>query len=57
MIETRGADLWFHADRAREANGPLGTTIAHAYLTPSLVLRLLLPLEGGGVQTTTRVTV
>ena len=89
---------WIHVDRARAADGPFGTTIAHGYLTLSLVSRFLLDLlvvtdagsavnygldrvrfpspvlsgadvrgsgelvdvrllDGGGVQTTTRVTV
>lgn len=32
---------WIHVDPARAAEGPFGTTIAHGYLTLSLVPRLL----------------
>jgi acyl dehydratase len=32
---------WIHVDPARAADGPFGTTIAHGYLTLSLVPRLL----------------
>lgn len=32
---------WIHVDRERATSGPLGTTIAHGYLTLSLVPRLL----------------
>lgn len=32
---------WIHVDRERAAAGPFGTTIAHGYLTLSLVPRLL----------------
>ena len=43
---TRFADAtedhqWIHVDPARAAEGPFGTTIAHGYLTLSLVPRLL----------------
>jgi acyl dehydratase len=32
---------WIHVDPARATDGPFGTTIAHGYLTLSLVPRLL----------------
>ena len=32
---------WIHVDQERAAQGPFGTTIAHGYLTLSLVPRLL----------------
>lgn len=32
---------WIHVDRERAAQGPFGTTIAHGYLTLSLIPRLL----------------
>lgn len=32
---------WIHVDQERAAEGPFGTTIAHGYLTLSLVPRLL----------------
>lgn len=35
---------WIHTDPARAATGPFGTTIAHGYLTLSLVSRFLLDL-------------
>ena len=35
---------WIHTDPARAAEGPFGTTIAHGYLTLSLVSRILLDL-------------
>lgn len=35
---------WIHTDPARAAEGPFGTTIAHGYLTLSLVSSFLLDL-------------
>ncbi|MDP9795598.1 acyl dehydratase [Catenuloplanes nepalensis] len=32
-----GDDQWIHIDPARAAGGPFGTTIAHGYLTLSLI--------------------
>ena len=32
---------WIHTDRARAAEGPFGTTIAHGYLTLSLCVPML----------------
>ena len=44
---------WIHTDPARAAEGPFGTTIAHGFLTLSLVVPLfaeaLPPLEGYGL--------
>jgi acyl dehydratase len=98
FAETTEDRQWIHIDSDRAADGPFGTTIAHGYLTLSLVSRFLLdllvvtdassavnygldrvrfpspvasgaevrgsgelvdvrPLDGGGVQTTTRITV
>ncbi len=44
---------WIHVDPARAASGPFGTTIAHGYLTLSLVVPMLyelLPPESAGGQ-------
>ena len=44
---------WIHVDPERAAAGPFGTTIAHGYLTLSLVVSMLselLPPEGAGGQ-------
>src|SRR5919204_3475449 len=41
---------WIHVDRERAAQGPFETTIAHGYLTLSLLVPFtyeLLPVEGG----------
>jgi len=40
---------WIHVDRARAAEGPFGTTIAHGFLTLSLCVTMLsevLPRDG-----------
>ena len=42
---------WIHVDRERAASGPFGTTIAHGYLTLSLVVPMLgevLPRDAEG---------
>ncbi|MGW4335100.1 MaoC family dehydratase [Rhodococcus koreensis] len=39
-----GDDQWIHTDPARAELGPFGTTIAHGYLTLSLVVPLLTEL-------------
>ncbi len=42
-------DQWIHTDPERAASGPFGTTIAHGYLTLSLVIPLFeqtLQIEG-----------
>lgn len=36
---------WIHVDRERAARGPFGTTIAHGFLTLSLVVALTADLE------------
>src|SRR5687768_16168889 len=44
-----GDHQWIHVDPGRAATGPFGTTIAHGYLTLSLVIPLwteLLRIEG-----------
>ena len=44
---------WIHVDRVRAAEGPFGTTIAHGFLTLSLVVPMfaeaLPPLDGYGM--------
>ncbi|MFF3555414.1 MaoC family dehydratase [Streptomyces tsukubensis] len=42
FAEATGDHQWIHVDPARAADGPFGTTIAHGYLTLSL-LPLLVP--------------
>jgi acyl dehydratase len=45
---------WIHVDRERAESGPFGTTIAHGYLTLSLVVPMLgevLPRDGEGKMT------
>lgn len=37
FAEATGDHQWIHVDRARAADGPYGATIAHGYLTLSLV--------------------
>jgi acyl dehydratase len=47
-----GDDQWIHVDRERAAAGPFGTTIAHGYLTLSLVPVMsyeVVPRRGEGV--------
>ena len=39
-----GDDQWIHTDPSRAKHGPFGTTIAHGYLTLSLVVPLLAEL-------------
>ncbi|HEY3737624.1 MAG TPA: MaoC family dehydratase [Jatrophihabitans sp.] len=41
FAESTGDYNWIHVDRDRAANGPYGSTIAHGYLTLSLVPKLL----------------
>jgi acyl dehydratase len=41
FAETTGDHQWIHVDPERAAAGPYGTTIAHGYLTVSLLPRLL----------------
>ena len=40
FAEATGDHQWIHVDRERAAAGPFGTTIAHGYLTLSLIPRL-----------------
>ncbi|AZK93343.1 MULTISPECIES: MaoC family dehydratase [Streptomyces] len=42
FAEATGDHQWIHVDPARAADGPFGTTVAHGYLTLSL-LPLLVP--------------
>jgi acyl dehydratase len=49
FAEATGDRQWIHVDPARAAAGPFGRTIAHGYLTLSLVIPLwtdLLAIEG-----------
>ncbi|MEV6849881.1 MaoC family dehydratase [Actinoplanes sp. NPDC051411] len=49
FADATGDHQWIHVDAARAAAGPFGTTIAHGYLTLSLVIPLfgsLLRVEG-----------
>ena len=41
FAEATGDHQWIHTDPARAATGPFGTTIAHGYLTLSLVPMLV----------------
>jgi acyl dehydratase len=41
FAEATGDDQWIHTDPARAADGPFGTTIAHGYLTLSLIPMLV----------------
>ena len=41
FAEATGDDQWIHVDPERAAAGPFGTTIAHGYLTLSLLPRLM----------------
>ena len=41
FAEATGDDQWIHVDPARAAEGPFGTTIAHGFLTLSLLVRFL----------------
>lgn len=40
FADATGDHQWIHVDRARAATGPFGATIAHGYLTLSLVPKL-----------------
>lgn len=41
FADATGDHQWIHVDQARAAEGPFGTTIAHGYLTLSLLPRML----------------
>ena len=41
FAEATGDHQWIHVDSERAAKGPFGTTIAHGYLTLSLLARLM----------------
>jgi acyl dehydratase len=41
FAEATGDDQWIHVDPERAANGPFGATIAHGFLTLSLISHLL----------------
>jgi acyl dehydratase len=38
FAEATGDDQWIHTDPIRAADGPFGTTIAHGFLTLSLII-------------------
>jgi acyl dehydratase len=44
FAKATGDDQWIHVDPERAANGPFGTTIAHGFLTLSLISHLLFGL-------------
>ncbi|MBT2384108.1 MaoC family dehydratase, partial [Streptomyces sp. ISL-11] len=44
FAEATGDHQWIHVDAERAAAGPFGTTIAHGYLTLSLLAALVPPL-------------
>lgn len=45
FADATGDDQWIHVDAERAAAGPFGTTIAHGFLTLSLVVVLTRDLE------------
>src|SRR5688572_10189216 len=52
FAEATGDHQWIHVDPARAATGPFGRTIAHGYLTLSMVAPLfgeLLEFQGGAM--------
>ena len=49
FAEATGDDQWIHVDAERAAEGPFGTTIAHGFLTLSLIVKFQFetrPTEG-----------
>lgn len=46
FADATGDHQWIHVDRERAAEGPFGQTIAHGYLTVSLLPRLMRGLVG-----------
>ena len=52
FAEATGDFQWIHVDRERAASGPFGATIAHGFLTLSLVPRLMSSVyDVGGIGT------
>jgi acyl dehydratase len=52
FAEATGDHQWIHVDRERAAAGPFGTTIAHGYLTLSLLPAMsyeVVPRQEGGM--------
>jgi len=52
FAEATGDHQWIHVDRERAAAGPFGTTIAHGYLTLSLIPAMsfeVLPRQEGAM--------
>ena len=52
FADATGDHQWIHVDPARAASGPFGTTIAHGYLTLSLLPVMsyeVLPRQAGGM--------
>jgi acyl dehydratase len=53
FADATGDDQWIHVDPVRSASGPFGATVAHGFLTLSLVPRLardLFRIEGAGAR-------
>jgi acyl dehydratase len=51
FADATGDHQWIHVDRERAAQGPFGGTIAHGYLTLSLIAAMsyeVVPRQGGG---------
>jgi len=52
FADATGDHQWIHVDPERAASGPFGSTIAHGYLTLSLIPSMsyeVLPAEDGGM--------
>jgi acyl dehydratase len=52
FADATGDHQWIHIDPERAANGPFGTTIAHGFLTLSMISEMLMgitTLEGVGM--------
>jgi acyl dehydratase len=52
FADATGDHQWIHVDRERAADGPFGTTIAHGYLTLSLLpmlVRSVYTISGAGM--------
>ncbi|HET7146729.1 MAG TPA: MaoC family dehydratase [Gaiellaceae bacterium] len=52
FADATGDHQWIHVDPERAADGPFGTTIAHGYLTLSLLPAMsfeVVPRQGGGM--------
>jgi acyl dehydratase len=47
FAEATGDDQWIHVDREKAAQGPFGTTIAHGFLTLSLMVKFQIETRPG----------